>query len=98
MPQDAGTLDELDQMGLPPLWSQEDGNPVIQLRFHDPSSGTEWYVIEGSRQLNDYRFYGYQVQNFPIRCHFRLSDLRCRQIDFDVSPRGKRWSEIRMSA
>jgi hypothetical protein len=92
------TLDELDQMGLPPLWSQEESNPVIQLRLRDTWNGIEWYVIEGSRQPNDYRFYGFQVQGLPIRRHFLLSDLEHHRVDLDISPRGKRWSEIRVSA
>src|SRR5260370_5014964 len=97
MSQAAQTLNTLDQLELPPIWSQEERNPVIQLRFRDAANNTEWYVIEGSRQSDDYRFYGFQVQNFPILCHFRLSDLHL-PAEFDISLRGKRWSEIRLSA
>jgi hypothetical protein len=97
VPLAAATLDQFDQLGLPALWSQEERNPVIQLRLRDSMSGVEWYVIEGTRQPNDYRFYGFRVQGLPIRCHFLLSDLRCHRFDLDMSPKGKRWSEVRVS-
>jgi hypothetical protein len=87
---------QLDQMGLPPLWSQEDSNPVIQVLLRDTSNSIEWYVIEGSRQPDDYRFYGFQVQGLPVRRHFVLSDLQRDRLDVDTSPRGKKWSEIRV--
>lgn len=46
---------------LPPLYSTEDNSdPMIQVKFFTPDSNWTWYIIEGSKQENgDWLFFAY---------------------------------------
>ena len=88
-------LNLMDGLRLPPISSQEEKDPVVQVEFLDGQSGHAWYVLEGSREAGDYRFYGFDVgKNLPRRRYFRFSELVGQNASIDIRPRRCRWSQI----
>src|SRR5689334_12855534 len=86
---------ELDS--LPPLGSQELLDPIVCLRFTSRRTGRSWYVIEGCREHDDFRFYGYRADGLPTRTYFLLSELRDADAERDDHFSRSPWSLIRRS-
>ena len=61
---------------LPPLGSQqEELDPIVQIKFYLPGTVWEWYVIEGSPDGSDFRFFGYVRGRTSEWSYFSLSEL-----------------------
>ena len=64
---------------LPPLGQQQHlVDPWVYARFSIPDSPQAWYVTEGDAEENDFRFFGYIVENDRAGKwgYFMLSSLR----------------------
>jgi hypothetical protein len=60
---------------LPPLNSQNDELlPVVYARYFQIGSRTEWYLIEGQAEGQDFLFFGYVLGPNCFQ-RFRLSEL-----------------------
>lgn len=61
---------------LPPLYSQENNpDPVVQVKFFDPTGSWTWYGIEASPEGDDIIFFGL-VQGFEEELgNFSLNEL-----------------------
>jgi hypothetical protein len=61
---------------LPPLYSQLSmDDPKVYARFCAPDLNWAWYVIEGSPEDDDYRFFGYFCGDANEWREFTLSEL-----------------------
>ena len=61
-----------------PIGSQDETpveNQRILLRFYLPMTRAEWYVSEGSKEGDDWMFFGYVVGVVPEWGYFRLSEV-----------------------
>jgi hypothetical protein len=61
---------------LPPLYSQETNpDPMVHVKFFDPTGSWTWYAIEGSPEDDDFIFFGL-VQGFEEELgNFSLNEL-----------------------
>ena len=61
---------------LPALYSQEaEAEPIVYAKFFLPGTGWTWYVTEGSRQEDDFLFFGFVVGLERELGYFLLSEL-----------------------
>jgi DUF2958 family protein len=61
---------------LPPLYSQEaKATPTAYAKFFLPGTGWTWYVTEGSRQDDDFLFFGFVIGFESEFGYFLLSEL-----------------------
>jgi len=62
---------------LPPLYSQENNpDPIVHVKFFDPTGSWTWYGIEGSQEEDDFIFFGL-VQGFEEELgNFSLNELK----------------------
>ncbi len=66
---------ELRQL-LPPLYSQEHTDPAfVHVKFFTPDAQWTWYVTEGSRQEDDFIFFGYVIGLESEWGYFSLCEL-----------------------
>ena len=88
--------DELRRQ-LPRLHTQQDDpNPVVHARFYTTDSTQTWWVIEGSPEADDFRFFGYVRGLTEQWRYFLLSELEEirdsqglpveRDLDFEPGP------------
>ena len=61
---------------LPALYSQDvNRDPIVHLKFFTPDSNWTWFVIEGSEDEGDFRFFGYVIGFEEEWGYFVLSEL-----------------------
>lgn len=78
---------------LPHLYSQEDvEDPLVQVKFFNPSGSWTWYVIEGSqREDGDWLFFGLVDGFFEELGYFTLSELEGVQGQFGLGIERDKW-------
>lgn len=61
---------------LPPLYAQEkNDDPLVHIKFFTPDSNWTWYVTEGSKNEEDFVFFGYVMGLEEEWGYFSLSEL-----------------------
>jgi hypothetical protein len=61
---------------LPLLYSQEaESEPMVYAKFFLPGTGWTWYVLEGSPEGDEFRFFGFVVGLENELGYFLLSEL-----------------------
>ncbi len=62
---------------IPAIGSQDEVfDPMIIVKYFDPTGSWTWYVMEGEdREDGTFEFYGYVVGNFSELGYFTLRDL-----------------------
>ena len=86
---------------LPPLYSQEgEPEPTVYAKFFLPGTGWTWYVLEGSQEDDEFRFFGFVVGLESELGYFLLSELEGvrsplgLQVERDVSFRESRLADV----
>jgi hypothetical protein len=61
---------------LPPLYSQENNpDPIVHVKFFDPTGSWTWFAYEGSQEGDDFIFFGL-VKGFEDELgNFSLNEL-----------------------
>ncbi|MDE2026476.1 MAG: DUF2958 domain-containing protein [Patescibacteria group bacterium] len=75
-------LTEALKKTLPPLYSQEnETDPMVYIKYFDPTGSWTWYVLEGEAKENgDYLFFGFVVGDFPELGYFTFTELQTAKI------------------
>ncbi len=61
---------------LPTLYAQEnEKDPMVHIKYFDPTGSWTWYVLEGEEVDNDFLFFGFVIGHEAELGYFRLSDL-----------------------
>lgn len=62
---------------LPALYTQDEHrNPIVYAKFFTSDMYRVWFVIEGSTDRDDFRFFGYVIEGCEAGwSHFTLSEL-----------------------
>jgi len=86
---------------LPPLYSQEaEPEPTVYAKFFLPGTGWTWYVLEGSQEGDEFRFFGFVVGLESELGYFLLSELEGvrsplgLQVERDISFREGRLTDV----
>ncbi|HUQ85365.1 MAG TPA: DUF2958 domain-containing protein [Candidatus Limnocylindrales bacterium] len=62
---------------LPALYAQEkERDPLVYIKFFDPTGSWTWYATEGEEADDDFLFFGYVVGHDSELGYFTLSQLR----------------------
>jgi len=62
---------------LPTLYAQEnEKDPMVYIKYFDPTGSWTWYVLEGEEVDNDFLFFGFVIGHEAELGYFRLSDLQ----------------------
>ncbi len=62
---------------LPALYTQEnESDPMVYIKYFDPTGSWTWYVTEGEETSNDdFLFFGFVVGDSPELGYFTLREL-----------------------
>ena len=62
---------------LPALYAQEnESDPMVYIKYFDPTGSWTWYVTEGEETSDDdFLFFGFVVGDFPELGYFTLREL-----------------------
>lgn len=62
---------------LPPLYSQENNpDPIVHVKFFDPTGSWTWYATEGSPEEDDFIFFGLVIGFEAELGNFSLNELK----------------------
>lgn len=62
---------------LPKLYSQDGNhNPMVYAKFFFPAGNWTWYVTEGEKDGDDFRFFGYVIGHEREWGYFSLNELK----------------------
>ena len=62
---------------LPVLYIQEsEKDPMVHIKYFDPTGSWTWYVLEGEEVDNDFLFFGFVIGHEAELGYFKLSDLQ----------------------
>ena len=81
---------------LPPLYAQDGAvDPIVYVKFFHPLVSWKWYALEGSKEGDDFIFFGWVYGDFSELGYFSLNELKSvnilgigmqRDVDFKPTP------------
>jgi hypothetical protein len=73
------------EKSLPPLYSQEDNSdPQVVLHFFNPMGQGDWWITEGSREGEDFIFFGLCDLGYPELGYVSLNELESVRLPFGL--------------
>ena len=74
--EDMQLLTKEQRMKIPALYTQEnETDPMVYIKYFDPTGSWTWYVAEGEERDGDFLFFGFVIGHDAELGYFTLSQL-----------------------